>query len=132
MKTKKHSNLDEVKPKSPQEIAVELFRKNVSKQDISKILCVSLRTVWNWFTIYLKKGMSGIKKIKRGRPKGIQLTSWQGAQIVKDIINYCPDELSLPFFLWTREAVMALIFKKFNISLSRWTILRGAVNFHTF
>jgi transposase len=124
MKKKKTSNSLPVKQKSPQEIAVELFHNNVPKQDISRTLGVSRKTIWNWLTTYFKKGTPGIRKIKRGRPKGIQLEPWQGAQIVKDIINYCPDELSLPFSLWTREAVMALILKKFNISLSKWTIGR--------
>ena len=46
------------------------------------------------------------------------------AQIVKLIKNYCPDQLSMPFYLWTRESVGLLIKKKFNILLSKWTVGR--------
>ena len=35
-----------------------------------------------------------------------------------------PDQLGLPFGLWTREAVGQLIFEKFGISLSRWQVGR--------
>jgi transposase len=61
---------------------------------------------------------------KRGRPKGTQLQSWQSAQIVKLIKDSCPDELSMPFYLWTRESVGLLIKDKFNIKLSKWTVGR--------
>jgi transposase len=49
---------------------------------------------------------------------------WQRAQIVQKIMNYCPDELGMPFFLWTRESVATLIFKIFRIRYSKWTIGR--------
>ena len=49
---------------------------------------------------------------------------WQRAQIVKLIKNYCPDDLGMEFFLWTREAVGLLIQKKFNIKVSRRTVGR--------
>ena len=37
---------------------------------------------------------------------------------------YCPDELSMPFFLWTRDSISSLIHQKFNIKLSKWTVGR--------
>ena len=67
---------------------------------------------------YEKEGEDGISIDKRGRPKGTQIKPWQCAQIVHLIKNHNPDELSLPFFLWTRESVGLLIFKKFGIKLS--------------
>lgn len=69
-------------------------------------------------------GEDGISEDRRGRPKGTQLKPWQCAQIVRLIKNHSPDEISMPFFLWTRDVVAMLISKKFKINLSKWTVGR--------
>jgi transposase len=104
--------------------AVEMFLSGLSKIYISTQLGVSRRSVYNWVKAHKKSGNKGVENSKRGRPKGIQLKPWQSAQIVKTILNYCPDDLSMPFFLWTRESICLLIFKKFKIKLSKWTVGR--------
>ena len=104
--------------------AIDLFLQGFSQVHISKTLGVSTRSIYNWVKAYNKSGEKGLKTDNRGRPKGIQLKPWQIAQIVKLIKNYCPDQLSMPFYLWTRESVGLLIKKKFNILLSKWTVGR--------
>lgn len=116
--------LPPVVQKQLRENAVNLFLNGKNPTDISKQLGVSRQAVYKWIGRYSKSGMQGLKIHKRGRPKGTQLEPWQSAQIVKIIRNYCPDELSMPFFLWTRDSISALIFEKFNIKLSRWTVGR--------
>src|SRR3989304_108967 len=66
----------------------------------------------------------GRKAKKRGRPKGGTLLPWQAAQIVRTITDRTPDQLKLPFYLWTREAVGRLIEDRFGIQLSVWTVGR--------
>jgi transposase len=104
--------------------AIELFLKGWSQVHISTTLGVSTRSIYNWIKAYKSSGEKGLRIDNRGRPKGIQLKPWQSAQIVKIIKNYCPDQLSMPFYLWTREAVAMLIREKFNISVSKWTVGR--------
>jgi transposase len=104
--------------------AVDLFLNGESPTDIAKQIGVSRQSVYNWIEKHSKSGKRGLKIHKRGRPKGTQLEPWQSAQIVNLIKNYCPDELSMPFFLWTRESVGILIQNKFNIKLSKWTVGR--------
>jgi transposase len=104
--------------------AVDMFLSGVSKVDISKQLCVNRRSVYKWVKAYESLGEVGITTDKRGRPKGTQLQPWQCAQIVSLIKNNNPDELSMPFFLWTRDSVGALILNKFNIKISKWTVGR--------
>lgn len=108
--------------------AVDLFLKGKKITDISTQLGVSRQSVYNWIEKHSKSGKQGLKIHKRGRPKGTQLQPWQSAQIVNLIKNSCPDELSMPFFLWTRESVGQLIKNKFNISLSKWTVGRYLAN----
>jgi transposase len=109
-------------------IAVKLFLEGKNPTDISKHLGVSRQAVYNWIKKHSSSGIQGLNIRKRGRPKGTQLQSWQSAQIVNLIKNSCPDELSMPFFLWTRESVGQLIQTKFNITLSKWTVGRYLSN----
>jgi transposase len=108
----------------PRNHAVELFLNGEPVSSISRSIGVSRQTVYNWIKIRSRKGKKGLKNCKIGRPKGIQMNSWQSAQIVKAIMNSCPDEHSMPFFLWTRESVGLLIEKKLKIKLSKWTVGR--------
>ena len=104
--------------------AVEMFLKGESPSSISKHIGVSRQAVHTRINKHSASGMKGLQIHKRGRPKGSQMKPWQTAQIVHLIMNYCPDDLSMPFFLWTRESVGLLIEKKFNIKLSKWTVWR--------
>jgi transposase len=124
MKKKDARSLPAVVQQELRQSAVDMFLKGESKVSISKHLCVSRRAVYKWVKAYEVAGIKGIKIRKRGRPEGSQLTPWQSAQIVNLILNYCPDALSMPFFLWTRESVGLLIEKKFKIKLSKWTVGR--------
>lgn len=108
--------------------AIELFLKRCSQTYISKTLGVSTRSIYNWIKAYKESGEKGLKVGNKGRPKGTQLKPWQSAQVVQLIKNYCPDQLSMPFCLWTRESVAMLIKTKFNISLSKWTVGRYLAN----
>ena|ERR1700722_3098762 len=124
MKQKDARNLHPVMQEDIRHKAVELFLNGFTKVHIAKTLCVNRRSVYKWVTDYKQLGDKGLKNFKRGRPEGIQLKPWQSAQIVKVIKNHCPDEASLPFFLWTRESVGLLIKSKFDIILSKWTVGR--------
>lgn len=108
--------------------AIEAYSNGVKKKDIPKLLGVSRQSVWVWLKTYSISGEKALKIKKRGRPEGCQLKPWQSAQIVKTIKNYCPDDLSMPFFLWTRESVGLLIKNKFKITLSKWTVGRYLAN----
>ena len=39
-------------------------------------------------------------------------------------MDRCPEQLKLPFYLWTRKAVAQLIERRFGIRLSIWTVGR--------
>ena len=108
--------------------AVNLFLSGISKINISKQLCVSRQSIYKWLKRYEEHGEKGISIDKRGRPKGTQMRPWQCVQIVYLIKNHNPDDLSMPFCLWTRESVGLLILQKFGIMLSKWTVGRYLAN----
>ena len=68
--------------------------------------------------------MKALKAKRRGRPKGKSLLPWQAAQIAKAVVDRPPEQLKLPFYLWTRDAVAELIENRFGVRLSVWTVGR--------
>jgi transposase len=95
-----------------------------SQVEVALLYGVTAKAVNNWMRVYRKGGMQALKGKKTGRPKGGSLKPWQSAQIAKIVIDRTPDQLKLPFYLWTREAVARLIKKRFDVELSIWTIGR--------
>jgi transposase len=80
--------------------------------------------VGKWVKKYREGGARALRARKRGRPSKSSLLPWQAAQIAKAVVHRYPEQLKLPFYLWTREAVAELIERKFEIRLSRWTVGR--------
>jgi transposase len=54
----------------------------------------------------------------------LALLPWQQAQIARSVREKNPDQLRLPFFLWTREAVRDLIERRFGVRLAMTTVGR--------
>ena len=92
--------------------------------EVAKALGVTRHAVGKWMKAYRQGGTNAIKAKPRGRPKGGSLRAWQAAEIVTTLLDRHPDQLQLPFYLWTREAVADLIEQNFGIRLSIWTVSR--------
>ena len=90
-----------------------------------RVFEVSRASLANWLNAYRRAGSKGLKAKPQGRPRGqTRLASWQAGQIVQAITDRTPDQLKLPFVLWTREAVAQLIEDRFGMRLSVWTVGR--------
>jgi transposase len=85
---------------------------------------VTRQALGSWMQLYRSKGTAGLRAHKRGRPVGGRLQRWQAAQVTRTIEDRCPDQLKLPMYLWTREAVALLIKRRFGIEVSVWTVGR--------
>lgn len=92
--------------------------------EVARIFGVTRHAVGKWIAMHRTEGAKALAAKRRGRPVGGSLKPWQAKKICKAIEDRLPDQLKLPFYLWTREAVARLIAKKFNIELSVWTIGR--------
>lgn len=104
--------------------AVNAVMNGRSQVEVAETLGVTRQAVGKWIKAYREGGKKALKSKRRGRPKGKTLLPWQAAQIVKTIMDRHPEQLKLPFYLWTREAVSLLIEKRFGIMLSKWTVGR--------
>lgn len=85
---------------------------------------VSLGSISNWMKAHHRGGLRSLRSKKRGRPPEARLKGHQAALIVRLITDHCPDQLKLPFALWTREAICQLILKKTGLRFSVWTVGR--------
>ncbi len=92
--------------------------------DVAKILGVTRQAIGKWVSMFRQEGDRSLKAKQRGRPKGGKLLPRQAAQIAKAVTDHHPEQLKLPFYLWTREAVAQLIEQRFGIRLSIWTVGR--------
>lgn len=84
------------------------------------LFCVSRSAVNKWISIHKKGGQKSLLKKKRGRRSQDMklLQPYQCAIIVNLITDRCPDQLKLPFMLWTRDAVGMLIEQRFGIKMA--------------
>ena len=96
----------------------------MSKAQAVRTFGVSKTAVFNWLKVYRKRGSPGLAARPQGRPRRSRLKGHQAASTVRIITDHCPDQLKLPFALWTRDAVAELIEKRWGIRLSVWTIGR--------
>jgi transposase len=86
---------------------------------------VSLRAVNKWVALDKMGGLATLKAKRRGRPPGGgRLTVRQAARIRHLVIGTMPDQLALPFYLWTRAAVQQLIQRELRIALSASSVGR--------
>lgn len=104
--------------------AVEAVRSGMTRLEAARVFGVTRQTVGKWVGDWEAGGSRALKGKRRGRPPVTRLAPVQVAQIVRLIVDRCPDQLRLPFALWTREAVGQLIARKFGLSLSVWTVGR--------
>jgi len=104
--------------------AVRAVRAGRTRKEVAGLFGVTRQSVGLWVTLYEAKGVKALAAQRRGRPPGGSLKPWQAARMVKVITDRHPEQLKLPFYLWTREAVALVIARKFGVRLSIWTVGR--------
>ncbi|SRR5712691_7651340 len=104
--------------------AVAAVRSGMSQVEAAQVFGVTRQAVGRWVGTVREEGTKALRAKRRGRPAEIQLATDEAAWVRRQIINRTPDQLQLKFFLWTREAVGALIESEFGMSLSVWTVGR--------
>jgi transposase len=120
MKKLDFRKLSSVERFSYRQRAISLISSGEKKKDIAKIFGVRANTVSAWVKSYNSSGLKGLKDIKRGAKseKKKLLNPKHELSIQKMIIDTMPDQLKLPYALWTRKAVKELIFREFNVVLA--------------
>ncbi len=97
---------------------VAALRGGMAKASAARIFGVSRTSIDAWLTRVAMGNINSLRSKKRGRPSTPRLKGHQAATIVKLITDRTPDQLKLPFMLWTREAVRDLIARRCGLSIS--------------
>ena len=103
---------------------IRLRKEGRSNKDVAQIVGISVTYASTLYQRYKKNGTDAITLGKRGRREGEKrtLTSKQEKEIQRLLIDKTPDQLKLPFALWTRGAIRQLIKKDYGISMPTRTV----------
>jgi transposase len=105
--------------------AVKAVMGGMTQTKAAEVFGVTRQAVANWVKAYRAGGTRALEARKRG-PKGEQATlkGWQAAAICNLIRDRHPEQLKLPFVLWTAEAVRQLIRRQCGVRVSDRTVRR--------
>ena len=125
MKTEnKKRNTSDVQESNRNLIVEYLKSKKGTQGEAAIIFGLSLGGVHNIWAKYRKSGSKSLVSKKRGVKEGKKITKSQAKEVQKLIKDKMPEQLKLPYALWTREGVSLLMKNRFGINLSKWQVGR--------
>lgn len=103
---------------------VRLRKEGVSNQVVSQGLGVTQQHASTIWQLYKKHGAESINPKKRGRGVGEKrtLSPEQEKEVKRLLVDKMPEQLKLPFALWTRNAVRLLIKHRFKFDMPIRTV----------
>ena len=101
-----------------------VVEEGVSQRAAARLYGVHENTVSKWMRAFRAQGEVALVPGRRGRRpvEQLALAPLQQAQIQRLIREKNPDQLQLPFALWTREAIRDLVRRRFGVVLAIRTI----------
>ena len=101
-------------------VAVGMVAAGKTRIEAAAAVGVNRRFVGEWVKAAAQSGEEALASRRRGRRPGEQraLTADQESRLRTLIATRCTDQLRLPFALWTREAVRALIARESGVVLA--------------
>ncbi len=124
MEKRRRRNTKETQESNRLRITEFLKNRSGTQKNAAEIFGITERAVNKIWARYKNGGKRALLSKKRGVSEGKKITGVQAAEIRRLVKEKLPDQLKLSFGLWTREAVALLIFRKYNIELSRWQVGR--------
>lgn len=104
--------------------AVKLREKGMPVNEVARACELSRGTVIAAHKAYRLDGWAGVALKPRGRSAGVgrRLNTEQEREVQKLIRDKTPDQIKMPYALWSRTAVMELIDQQFKIKLPVRTV----------
>lgn len=106
-------------------VVAALQAGNLTEVEAAEVFGVSRKSIWMWLKAYRAGGEAALASRKRG-PKGHRgrLAGWQAATVCNIIRDRHPEQIKLPYALWTADAVRRLIARRFGVKLSARSVRR--------
>ena len=91
--------------------AIRLHLEGMSRKDVIRIIGVHASTLGGWIALYNKGGSEALKIGQRGRREGAgrTLREPQERKLKEVILGKFPDQMNLPFALWSSTAIRSLV-----------------------
>ena len=104
--------------------AVRVVLDGMTQAEAARVFGVHPNAVNRWIKRYREGGWDGLSERRRGRRAGEQpvLAAPQQQEVIALVRESTPDQLGLPGFLWTRDAVGELITQRYGRWLARTTV----------
>jgi transposase len=104
--------------------AVRVVLDGMTQAEAARVFGVHPNAVNRWIKRYREGGWDGLSERRRGRRAGEQpaLAEPQQQEVIALVRESTPDQLGLPGFLWTRDAVGELITRRYGLWLARTTV----------
>lgn len=104
--------------------AIELRRQGKAFVEIGALLGVHYMTVSGWWDRFQAGGLDALAAQRRGRRVGAHrtLTAAQERTVQRLVTDRTPEQLRMPFALWTRAAIGQLIRDRYGIRMPVRTI----------
>jgi transposase len=104
--------------------AVRVVLDGMTQAEAARVFGVHPNAVNRWISRYRQGGWDGLSERRRGRRAGEQpaLAEPQQQEVIALVRESTPDQLGLPGFLWTRDAVGELITQRYGVWLARTTV----------
>jgi len=124
MKTKDARTLPREAQEALRRRAVVAVQSGMTMVDAAKAFGVSRYAIHLWIKAYRQEGEEGLKNRRKGPAKGFgkKLSAKQEKKVKECVMGKHPEQLQLPFYLWTRQAVRELIQDKFGIEIGLSTV----------
>ena len=105
-------------------LAIRLRQEGRTFAEIGESVGVHWATVLGWWQRFEEGGIEALAARRRGRRPGAQrrLTPVRERDIQRLIADKTPDQLRMPFALWTRAAIGELIHRRYGVHLPVRTI----------
>src|SRR5688500_6719695 len=105
-------------------VAIRLRQEGRTYAEIGATLGVHWATVLGWWQRFEAGGLAALAAQRRGRRPGThrRLTPTQERTLQRLIADKTPDQLRMPFALWTRAAIGELIRQRYGLRLPVRTI----------
>jgi len=93
--------------------------------EVAAAFGVTRQALGKWVKAWREGGPGALAARRRGRKAGSgKLLPWQAATVCNVIRDRHPDQLRLPFALWTSDAVRLMVRRKFGVEASSRTVRR--------
>jgi transposase len=102
-------------------VVYAVLEDGMSAAQAARTFGVCRQSVASWIEQVESGGVKVLAARKRGPKPRLRMDAASEREVVRTIRNRCPDQLLLPFALWTREAVAALILRRTGRGISVWT-----------